>query len=72
MKPARRMSVKALAEENQVTATRAAMRAATGDPTVEQLIPPSAVGLDLLSPEQQPQQRTTLAQAQAAYRDLED
>jgi hypothetical protein len=72
MKPARRLSVKDRAEDIRLAADRNALRAETGDPTIEQLIPASAVGLDLLSPEQQPEQRTTLAQAQAAYRDLED
>lgn len=72
MKPARRLSVKALAEETRITAERLISRTETGTPTVDQLIPASAVGLDLLSPEQHPQNRTTLAQAQAAYRDLDD
>lgn len=73
MKPSRRLSVKDQVEDVRVSAERHALRAATGDPTIEQLIPAAAVGLDLLSPEQQPQQQnTTLAQAQAAYREIAD
>lgn len=73
MKPARRLSVKDVAKDTRLAADRGALRAETGDPTVDQLIPPSLVGLDLLSPEQQPpHHQTTLAQAQAAYRDLDD
>lgn len=72
MKPARRLSVKDIAEETRVTADRGALRAATGDSNIEQLIPAAAVNIDLLSPEQQPHQRTTLAQVQAAYRDIAD
>ncbi len=73
MKPARRLSLKDQVEDIRLSADRNALRAETGDPTIDQLIPAAAVGLDLLSPEQQPQQQhTTLAQAQAAYRDLDD
>ncbi|MCJ8520598.1 hypothetical protein ABID21_003518 [Pseudorhizobium tarimense] len=72
LKPARRLSAKAQAEDIRLTADRGALRAETGDATVDQLIPAAAVNLDLLSPEQQPHQRATLAQVQAAYRDIAD
>jgi len=68
----RRISSKAQAEDVRLDADRGALRAETGDPAVDQLIPAAAVSLDLLSPHNHPQKHTTLAQAQAAYRDLDD
>ena len=52
LKPARRLSAKAQAEDIRITADRGALCAETGDPTIDQLIPAAAVNLDLLSPEQ--------------------
>ncbi|MCF6368651.1 hypothetical protein [Rhizobium halophilum] len=72
LKPARRISAKAHAEDARVVADRSALRAATGTPSIDQLIPAAAVTLDLLSPEQQPQQQASLSQVQAAYRDIAD
>lgn len=72
LKPARRLSAKDQAEEIRITADRGASRAETGNPVLDQLIPATAIGFDLLSPEQQPHQQTSLAQVQAAYRDLSD
>lgn len=72
LKPARRLSVKDIAKDNRITADRGAMRSDTGDPTIDQLIPATAINLDLLSPQQQPHQQATLAQVHAAYRDIAD
>ncbi len=68
----RRISSKAQAEDVRLDADRDALRAETGDPAVDQLIPARAVSLDLLAPHKHPQHHTTLAQAQAAYRDMDD
>jgi hypothetical protein len=72
LKPPRRLSPKAVAEDARISAERSALRAATGEPAIDQLIPAAAVNLDLLSPEQQPHQGASLAQVQAAYRDIAD
>lgn len=68
----RRISSKAQAEDIRIDSERGARRTAAGDPTTDQLMPPTFVSLDLQDPHQQPQLLTTLAQAQAAYRDLSE
>ena len=68
----RRISSKAQAEDIRVDAERGVRRLVAGDPKAEPLLPTTFVNLDLQDPHQQPQQQTTLAQAQAAYRDLDD
>ncbi|CAD7046009.1 hypothetical protein REJC140_04035 [Pseudorhizobium endolithicum] len=72
LKPARRLSAKDEAQDMRITADRNMQRDRTGHPTVEQLIPASAVDFDLLAPEYRLHQQATLAQVQAAYRSLED
>lgn len=68
----RRISSGAQAEDIRLDADRNARRAETGDPTLAQLIPAATVSLDLLSPNHQPHRQLTLAQTQAAYRELDD
>lgn len=74
LKYGRRISNKDQAADIKADADRNARRAENaGDPgDAEFVVPAPAVSIDLMTADQQPRQQATYAQAQAAYRDLDD
>lgn len=72
LRHARRVSVKDQVADTKADADRNVRRAENvSDPAAPGLVPPAAVSIDVLSSGRQPQQQTTLRQAEAAYRELD-